>query len=128
VFSAAPDGSAWAPTGRNGGACAPPFGLLYRDGVSRWQQLPPWQLAQVGSLAAVSQDVAYAVSDRGVLSRTQDGGALWTQLLPAPAPAGLVDAVTASTALAAQDPANAGAVLRSETAGAAGARSPNCPA
>jgi len=117
VFSAAPDGSAWAATGRNGAACAPPFGLLYRDGASGWQQLPPWQLAQVSSLAAVSEDVAYAISDRGVLSRTQDGGALWTQLLPAPAPVGLVDAVTASTALAAQDPADAGAVLRSGNGG-----------
>jgi len=52
-----------------------------------------------------------------VLSRTVDGGALWTQLLPAPAPAGQVDAVTATTALAAQDPADAGAILRSETGG-----------
>jgi hypothetical protein len=77
----------------------------------------PWQLAQVSSLAAVSQDVAYAISDRGVLSRTQDGGALWTQLLPVPTPVGLVDAVTAGTALAAQDPADAGAVLRSDNGG-----------
>jgi photosystem II stability/assembly factor-like uncharacterized protein len=117
VFSAAPDGSAWAATGRNGAACAPPFGLLYRYGASGWQQLPPWQLTQVSSLAAVSQDVAYAISDQGVLSRTQDGGQSWTQLRPAPAPAGLVDAVTATTALAAQDLADAGAILRSDNGG-----------
>ena len=92
VFSAAPDGWAWAATGRNGAACAPPFGLMYRYGPSGWQQLPPWQLAQVSSLAAVSKDVAYAVSDRGVLSATRDGGADWTELLPAPAPAGPLDA------------------------------------
>jgi photosystem II stability/assembly factor-like uncharacterized protein len=117
VFSAAPDGSAWAATGRNGAACAPPFGLLYRYGASGWQQLPPWQLTQVTSLAAVSQDVAYAITDRGVLVRTQDSGMHWTQLRPAPAPAGLVDAMTATTAWAAQDPADAGAILRSEDGG-----------
>ena len=117
AFSAAPDGSAWAATGRNAAACAPPFGLLYRYGASGWQQLPPWPLTGVSSLAAVSQDVAYAISDRGVLSRTQDGGARWIQLLPAPAPAGQVDAVSARTALAAQDPADAGAILRSDDGG-----------
>jgi photosystem II stability/assembly factor-like uncharacterized protein len=117
VFSAAPDGSAWAATGRNGAACGPPFGLLYRYGASGWQQLAPWQLNGVSSLAAVSQDVAYALSDRGVLSRTQDGGTQWTQLLPAPAPVGQVDAVSAGTALAAQDPADAGAILRSDNGG-----------
>jgi len=117
VFSAAPDGSAWAATGRNGAACAPPFGLMYRYGPSGWQQLPPWQLAQVSSLAAVSKDVAYAVSDRGVLSATRDGGADWTELLPAPAPAGPLDAVSTTTALAAQDPADAGAILRSDNGG-----------
>ena len=117
AFSAAPDGSAWAATGRNGAACAPPLGLLYRYGPSGWQPLPPWPLAQVSALAAVSQDVAYAISDRGVLFRTQDGGTRWTQLLPAPAPAGLVDAVSTTTALAAQDPADAGAILRSDNGG-----------
>jgi photosystem II stability/assembly factor-like uncharacterized protein len=117
VFSAAQDGSAWAATGRNGAACAPPFGLLYRYGASGWQQLPPWQLTQVSALAAVSADVAYAIADRGVLVRTQDGGTRWTQLLPAPAPAGPVDAVSATTALAAQDLADAGAILRSDNGG-----------
>jgi photosystem II stability/assembly factor-like uncharacterized protein len=117
AFSAAPDGSAWAATGRNGAACAPPLGLLYRYRAAGWQQLTLWQLAQVSALAAVSQDVAYAISDRGVLSRTQDGGARWTQLLPAPAPVGLVDAVSTTTALAAQDPADAGAILRSDNGG-----------
>jgi photosystem II stability/assembly factor-like uncharacterized protein len=117
VFSAAPDGSAWAATGRNGAACAPPFGLLYRHGASGWQQLPPWPLTEVSSLAAVSQDVAYAITGSGVLCRTLDGGTQWTQLLPAPAPAGQVDAVTSRTALAAQDPADAGAILRSDNGG-----------
>jgi photosystem II stability/assembly factor-like uncharacterized protein len=54
VFSAAPDGSAWAATGRNGAACAPPFGLLYRDGASGWQQLPP-VAAGPGQLAGGGQ-------------------------------------------------------------------------
>jgi photosystem II stability/assembly factor-like uncharacterized protein len=117
VFSAAPDGSAWSAAGRNGAACAPPLGLLYRYGPAGWQQLPPWQLAQVSVLAAVSQDVAYAITDRGVLVRTQDGGTRWTQLLPAPAPAGPLDAVSATTALAAQDLADAGAILRSDNGG-----------
>jgi photosystem II stability/assembly factor-like uncharacterized protein len=42
----------------------------------------------VASLMAVSRDVAYAISDTGALSRTGDGGRHWTQVLPAPAPAG----------------------------------------
>ena len=117
VFSAAPDGSAWAAAGRNGAACAPPFGLAYRYGPAGWLALPPWQLAQVSSLAAVSQDVAYAIGDRGTLSRTADGGLTWTQVLPAPAPAGQVDPVSATTALAAQDAADAGAILRSDDGG-----------
>ena len=117
VFSAAPDGSAWAATGRNGAACAPPFGLLYRYPAPGWQLLPPWQLTQVSALAAVNVRVAYAISDRGVLSRTVDDGALWTELLPAAAPAGLVDALSSSTALAAQDTADAGAILRSDDGG-----------
>lgn len=117
VFSAAPDGSAWAAAGRNGAACAPPFGLVYRYGPAGWLALPPWQLTQVSSLVAVSQDVAYTIGEAGTLSRTGDGGATWTQVLPAPAPAGQVDPVSATTALAAQDAADAGAVLRSDNGG-----------
>ncbi|HTX29015.1 MAG TPA: hypothetical protein VME19_18585 [Streptosporangiaceae bacterium] len=117
VFSAAPDGTALAATGRNAAACGPPYGVVYQYGPSGWQSLPPWQLAQVDALAAVSQDVAYALSDQGVLSRTDDAGQDWTQLLPAPAPAGLVDALSSTTALAAQDQADAGAVLRSDDGG-----------
>jgi photosystem II stability/assembly factor-like uncharacterized protein len=117
VFSAASDGSAWATTGRNGAACAPPFGLVYRYGPDGWQQRPPWQLTQIGSLDAVSQDVAYAISGQDVLSRTGDGGQHWAQLLPAIAPAGQVDVLSTTTALAAQDAGDAGAVLRSENGG-----------
>jgi len=117
VFSAAPDGSALAATGRNGAACYPPYGLAYQYGPSGWVQLPPWQLTQITALATVSQDVAYALSDQGVLSRTADGGQDWTQVLPAPAPAGQVDALSPATALAAQDQADAGAILRSDNGG-----------
>jgi photosystem II stability/assembly factor-like uncharacterized protein len=117
VFSAAPDGTALAATGRNGAACYPPYGLAYQYGPSGWVQLPPWQLTQITALAAVSQDVAYALSDQGVLSRTGDGGQDWTQVLPAPAPAGLLDALSSTTALAAQDRADAGAILRSDNGG-----------
>jgi photosystem II stability/assembly factor-like uncharacterized protein len=117
VFSAAPDGTALAATGRNGAACYPPYGLAYQYGPSGWAQLPPWQLTQITALDAVSQDVAYALSDQGVLSRTSDGGQDWTQVLPAPAPAGLLDALSPTTALAAQDQADAGAILRSDNGG-----------
>jgi photosystem II stability/assembly factor-like uncharacterized protein len=121
AFSAAPDGSAWAATGRNGAACSPPLGLLYRYGSpgegSAWQPLPPWQLTQVSSLDAVSKDVAYAVGGQGLLARTSDGGQHWTQLRPALAPAGLVDVLSPGTALAAQDAGDAGAILRSADGG-----------
>lgn len=117
VFSAAPGGTVWAATGRNAGACAPPFGLLYREGPGGWQQLPPWQLSGVSSLAATGRDSAYALGSQGVLARTDDGGQRWTQLLPAPTPAGQVEALSASTALAAQDASDAGAVLRTTDGG-----------
>jgi len=116
VFSDAPDGTAWAATGQNGGACPSPFGLLYRHGPSGWQQLRPWQLTGISSLAAVGRDVAYAV-DGSVLARTDDGGRRWTQLLPAAAPAGQVDALTAATAFAAQDASDAGAILHTTDGG-----------
>jgi hypothetical protein len=99
VFAAALDGSAWAATGRNGAACAPPLGRLYRYGSSGWQQLAPWQLSEPSALAATSRDVAYAITDRGVLSRTRDGGARWTQLLPASVPAGAVQLIRPGTGL-----------------------------
>jgi len=121
AFSAAPDGSAWAATGRNGAACSPPLGLLYRygpPGASRaWQVLPPWQLTQVTSLDAVSGDVAYAIGGQGLLSRTGDGGRHWTQLRPALAPTGLLDVLSPGTALGAQDTGDAGAILRSADGG-----------
>jgi photosystem II stability/assembly factor-like uncharacterized protein len=121
VFSAAPDGSAWAATGRNGAACSPPLGLLYRYGPpgegNTWQLLPPWQLSQVTALDAVSGDVAYAIGGQGLAARTADGGRHWTQLRPALAPTGLVDALSPGTALGAQNAGDAGAILRSADGG-----------
>jgi hypothetical protein len=119
VLSAVPGGGDWVAAGRNGAACAPPLGLLYRypGPVTPWQQLTPWQLAQVSALAAVTGREAYAISDRDTVSVTFDAGAQWRQLLPAPAPSGQVDAVTATTALAAQEPAGAGTILRSDNGG-----------
>ena len=117
VISAAPDGTALAATGRNAAACPPPFGVAYRYGPAGWSQLPPWQLTEISALDAVNQDVAYALSGQGVLSRTNDAGQDWTQVLPAPSPTGQVDALTPTTALAAQDQAGAGAILRSDNGG-----------
>ncbi len=127
VFSAAPDGSALAATRRNGAACAAPFGLVYRYGPAGWHQLPPWQLTQVGSLDAVSHDVAYAISGQDVLSRTDDGGRHWTQLWPAPTPVGQVDVLSQDTALAAQDASDAGAILRSANGGHSWTESADLP-
>jgi photosystem II stability/assembly factor-like uncharacterized protein len=121
AFSAAADGSAWAATGRNGAACSPPLGLLYRYGPpgqdGTWRPLPPWQLTQVTSLDAVSKDVAYAIGGQGLLARTGDGGLHWTQLRPALAPAGLLDVLSPGTALGTQDAGDAGAILRSADGG-----------
>lgn len=117
VFSTVADGSAWAATGRNGAACAAPFGLMYRYGPAGWRQLPPFQLTQVSALDAVSQDVAYAIAGTGVLVRTADGGQHWTQLRPAAVPVGQLDALSANTAVAAQDAGDAGAILRSGDGG-----------
>lgn len=141
ALSAAPDGAIWAATGRNGAACRPPLGLAYmaagqggpgggipRAESSGWQQLPPWQLTSIGSLAAVSGQVAYAIGDQGVLSRTENGGREWTQVLPSAVPAGAVAAVplngapasdSGSVAFGAQDVNDAGAVLRAAPGGGA---------
>jgi photosystem II stability/assembly factor-like uncharacterized protein len=125
AFSAAPDASTWAATGRNGAACSPPLGLLYRSGppggnsVSQRSlpALPPWQLTQVTSLDAVNGEVAYAIGGQGLLARTGDGGLHWTELRPAPAPTGLLDVLGPATALGAQDAGDAGAILRSADGG-----------
>ena len=125
AFSAAPDGSAWAATGRNGAACSPPLGLLYRSGPpgqdGTWPRslpaLPPWQLTQVTSLDAVSGEVAYAIGGQDLLARTGDSGLHWTELRPAPAPTGLLDVLGPATALGAQDAGDAGAILRSADGG-----------
>lgn len=102
----------WASITRNGAACSPPLALVYSHRPSGWQQLPPWQLSGITSLTAVSQDVAYAIGDEGVLSRTADGGQHWTQLLPAPVPAGELAASGTGTVFGAQDGSGAGAILR----------------
>jgi photosystem II stability/assembly factor-like uncharacterized protein len=119
ALSASSDGTAWLATGRNGAACPPPLGLLYRHGPGGWKQLTPWQLNTAGTLDAVTQDVAYAVTESGALSRTADGGQHWTQVLPPPSPVFTSQlAVTGvQTALATGDPSNAGAVLRSADGG-----------
>jgi photosystem II stability/assembly factor-like uncharacterized protein len=119
TFSAAPDGTVLAASGVNGGACAPPFGFLFGYGPSAWQRLPSWPLTQAIALSVVSQDVAYAIT-QGAVVRTGDGGKHWAQLLPTPAPAGQVAAVSATTALGDQDTigaAGAGAVLRTQDGG-----------
>jgi photosystem II stability/assembly factor-like uncharacterized protein len=96
-------GSQHGPPGRDFGR---PGADVHRPGLSRSQD---WLGARPGE--------AYAIGDQDTLSVTFDGGARWTQLLPAPAPVGLVDAVTATTALAAQESADAGAILRSGNGG-----------
>jgi len=118
VFSAAPDGYVMAATAFNGAACSPPFGMLFGHGSSGWRRLPSWMLTSVTSLAAVSRNVAFAITDQDVIARTGDGGRHWIQLLPALAPAGQVDPVSVTTALGDQDTGfDAGAVLRTENGG-----------
>lgn len=106
------DGSVWVGVGRNGAACSPPLGLLYRETGTGWQVTRPWQQAGISSLDAVNAQVVYAISDQGALARTDDGGQHWTQVLPAPVPAGELDAAGQALAFGAQDGDDAGAVLR----------------
>jgi len=102
----------WVSVSRNGAACSPPLGLVYTHGPSGWSQLPPWALTGVTSLTAVSPEVAYAIGDQGVLSRTTDGGQHWTQVLPAPVPTGVLATAGEGTVFGAQDASGAGAILR----------------
>jgi photosystem II stability/assembly factor-like uncharacterized protein len=102
----------WVSVSRNGAACSPPLGLVYSHGPSGWSQLPPWELTGITSLTAVSQDVAYAIGDQGVLSRTTDGGQHWTQVLPAPVPTGVLATAGDGTVFGAQDASGSGAILR----------------
>lgn len=117
VLSAAPDGAVWAALGRNGAACAPPLGLVYlHAGGAAWRELVPWQLTTVSSLSAVSGRVAYAIGDQGELSRTEDGGQRWTQVLPSAVPSGSL-AAAGGVVYGAQDGTGAGAVLRAVPGG-----------
>jgi hypothetical protein len=135
-LSVGQDGSVWIGSGRNGAACSPPLGLLYRltsggltsggltsGGLTNggtgtgWQELPPWQLSSVSALDPVNAQVAYAIGDEGLLARTDDGGQHWTQILSAPVPTGEVDVLSAGQAFGAQDGVDAGAILRSDSAG-----------
>ena len=109
--------SGWVSVSRNGAACSPPLGLVYSYGPSGWAQLPPWQLSGITSLTSVSQDVAYAIGDQGVLSRTTDGGQHWAQVLPAPVPTGSLAAAGAGPVFGAQDASGAGAILRAGPSG-----------
>jgi photosystem II stability/assembly factor-like uncharacterized protein len=106
------DGSAWVGLARNGAACSPPLGLVYRNTGHGWQQLAPWQLDGISSLDPVNAQVAYAIGGQGMLARTDDGGQHWTQVLPAPVPGGELDVVGAGMAFGAQDGDDAGAILR----------------
>jgi len=117
LSSVASDGAQWAATGPPAATCSPPFGLLFQHGLSGWRLLSPWQLTGASSLDAVSANVAYAIAAGTTLARTEDGGHTWTQLLPAPSPTGQVDALSATTALGAQDAVNAGAILSSSDGG-----------
>jgi len=106
------DDSVWLGIGRNGAACSPPLGLLYRGTGTGWQLSQPWQLAGITAVDAVTAQDAYAISDQGALAGTDDGGQHWTQLLPVPVPAGDLDATGPELAYGAQDGDSAGAILR----------------
>jgi photosystem II stability/assembly factor-like uncharacterized protein len=117
LSSVAPDGAEWASAGQPGATCSPPYGLLFQRGSAGWRLLSPWQLTGVTALDAVSTNVAYAIAGGTALARTENGGRTWTQLLPAAIPTGQIDALSATTALGAQDTVNAGAILRSSDGG-----------
>jgi photosystem II stability/assembly factor-like uncharacterized protein len=102
----------WFAASRNGAACSPPLGLVYTHGPSGWSERPPWALTGITSLTAVSPEVAYAIGDQGVLSRTTDGGQHWTQVLPAPVPTGVLATAGGGTVFGAQDASGSGAILR----------------
>jgi photosystem II stability/assembly factor-like uncharacterized protein len=60
--------------------------LTSTDSGRHWMALgratSRFPLTQVTTLDAVSADVAYAIGDQGLLSRTGDGGQHWTRSLP----------------------------------------------
>jgi len=121
ALSVAPGGAVWAATGRNGAACPPPLGLVYLRSGSGWREPPSWQIDAITSVSAVSANVAYAIGEQGALSRTENGGQSWAQVLPSPVPSGelAVPPASGASAFGAQNSNDAGAVLRSVSGGRA---------
>jgi photosystem II stability/assembly factor-like uncharacterized protein len=120
-YSVGTDGSVWVTSEYNAGACDPPLTRLYRHDAAGWQQLSPWRLPWLISLAAVTDRVAYALAEPDnegppVVVRTTDGGRSWKQLL-AVAPTALLAVVSPSLALGARAGSGPGVILRSTDGG-----------
>jgi hypothetical protein len=113
---AAPDGLVYMAGGVNLATCEPPAALLARWDANSWQVVHYWPLATVTALDWPSESSLYALAG-GALAVSRDGGHHWSQLWPAPAPLGPLDALSATTAVAAGDLTDPGVVLGTSDSG-----------
>lgn len=104
-------------------ACSGPATVLFHasalNGSSRiptWTVSHRWAAFEPTAQAWPTTSVGFLLGPTG-LTRSTDAGRNWTQVLPAPTPAGPLEATGALTAYAAQDTTDQGALLQTRDAG-----------
>ncbi|MGH9131247.1 MAG: WD40/YVTN/BNR-like repeat-containing protein [Acidimicrobiales bacterium] len=98
-------------------ACSPPATTLYSsaNGGASFTILHTWTGLGLAAMAFPGANQGWAVSAfSGVIIHTTDGGATWTQQLPATSPITAIDFTSAATGWGVGTAADEGAVLRSD--------------
>ncbi|HVB14800.1 MAG TPA: hypothetical protein VNH38_08610 [Candidatus Dormibacteraeota bacterium] len=119
LLSQDPSGGVWDAFTVVLSGCPPPASVLEQVSVAApatWRQVVSWPQFSPIAMSWVSPEVGYAAS-RTALLRTRDAGAQWTQVLPAPAPSALVDALSARVAFGAGEASSPGVVSETTDGG-----------
>ena len=116
-LAVSPGGVAYAATGANLAACAPPAGTLARWDGGRWQTVHTWSFAAVTAVSWPSAGAGYVLAG-GALARSVDDGRTWSQAWPKVAPLGPLAPLSAEVAVGAGDSIDPGVVLRTTDRGA----------
>lgn len=98
-------------------ACGPPAGILEKWDGHGWRPVHTWDLDAVDVISWPGPSTGFVlVGD--ALARTTDGGRSWSQVWPAVAPTGPLVALSSTSAVAAGDAGDPGAILRTTDGGA----------
>lgn len=117
-----PTGGAWSTESLPLAACSGPATVLFhatppaQSGPPRWMVSHRWAAFEPTAQAWPTPSVGFLLGPDG-LTRSTDHGKNWSQVLPAPAPAGPLQATGRSTAYAAQDSTDQGALLGTSDGG-----------